>query len=449
MKIPIQLVKKKDIKDRNVAKAQPLVEAAYNFSIWEKRVYTILASLVDKKDPDFKSYRINIRDIIDFYECKSHDAYDRIREVPESLLTKNKIIKIPYTTEEGYKRVLKTHLITAITEPADGDKTEGNGYIELEFHPRLKPFLLGLKRYLCYDIKNTIGISSVHTLRIFEFLKLHQYKKQHQITVHDLKVMLGLEEKHKKYGHFKRVITKAQKDIKKHTDIQFELEEIKQGRAVHALNFKIYDNGSVKTDSAAMIEAEIADVGNGYEMYLIIRDWGITKETFNEFVKNYSIQHIKERIEYIQNAPKNRQIKNKAGYLRKMLEQPTLFDETKVKKQTQAVAKKKKIVQERNKAKLKEQLVELKRALNAAENQQIDAFFKDNIDLKLTIIQKTKASGFAKNKFDTSKSDEENFDSNPKFQLFVYAEAKKMYPQLLTNVQTTYLPEIEALKKVL
>ncbi|BDS15653.1 replication initiation protein [Aureispira anguillae] len=448
MKIPAQLVKKKDIKDKNVAKAQPLVEAAYNFSIWEKRVYTILASLVDKKDPDFKSYRINIRDIIDFYECKSHDAYDRIREVPESLLTKNKIIKIPYTTEEGHRRILKTHLITAVTEPAEDDNSAGNGYIELEFHPRLKPFLLGLKRYLCYDIKNTIGISSVHTLRIFEFLKLHQYKKQHQITVHDLKVMLGLEEKHKKYGHFKRVIVKAQKDIKKHTDIRFEFDEIKQGRAVYALNFKIYDNGNVKATTSAMIEAEVTNVGNGYELFLIIRDWGITKETFNEFVRNYSIQHIKERIEYIQNAPKNNQIKNRAGYLRKLLEQPTLFDESKIKKQTHVITKRKKAAQAKNKAKLKEQLVELKRLLNAAENEQIDIFFQDHPAEKLAIIQQTKASGLAKNKFDNLLSDEENFSDNPRFQLFVYAEAKKTYPELLTEVRSTYLPQIEALKKI-
>lgn len=449
----MQLVNKRDIKDRNVAKAQPLVEAAYNFSLWEKRVYTILASLVDKNDPDFKSYRINIRDIIDFYECKSHDAYERIREVPESLLTKNKIIQIPYTTEEGHKRILKTHLITAITEPADGDKSEGNGYIELEFHPRLKPFLLGLKRYLCYDIKNTIGISSVHTLRIFEFLKLHQYKGQHQITVQDLKIMLGLEKKHKKYGHFKRVIIKAQKDLKKHTDICFEFEEIKKGRAVHALLFVIYDNVVTQeiASRAPIPRIQAVEQGgfkDGESLYQLVKDWGVTRETFFSFMEQYALEHIKERINYIQQLPKKNSIRNKAAYLRIILEQPTLFTTPQInkkrKQQTNQARKEKEALAKAN----KKCLVELRKEQSRAENEVMDQLFRNNSTVLQEIIARTKKSSLAKNKFNTSLSDEANFYQNPKFQLFVYAEAKKTYPELLKKVQQVYQKKIAALKRL-
>ncbi|MGH1337263.1 MAG: replication initiation protein [Aureispira sp.] len=449
----MQLVNKRDIKDRNVAKAQPLVEAAYNFSLWEKRVYTILASLVDKKDPDFKSYRINIRDIIDFYECKSHDAYERIREVPESLLTKNKIIQIPYTSEEGHKRILKTHLITAITEPADGDTSEGNGYIELEFHPRLKPFLLGLKRYLCYDIKNTIGISSVHTLRIFEFLKLHQYKGQHKITVQDLKIMLGLEEKHKKYGHFKRVIVKAQKDLKKHTDIRFEFEEIKQGRAVHALLFFIYENVAtqeVSSKSTLPTDQTIQKTGlkDGESLYQLVKGWGVTRETFLGFMEQYALDHIKERINYIQQLPKKNTIRNRAAYLRTILEQPTLFTTPKItqkrKQENSQARKKKEALVEAN----KKQLVELRKEQSKAENEVIDQLFKNDVTILENIITQTKKSRLAKNKFDEVLTDEENFYQNTGFQLFVYAEAKKTYPELLKKVQVSYQKKIAALKRL-
>lgn len=449
----MQLVNKRDIKDRNVAKAQPLVEAAYNFSLWEKRVYTILASLVDKKDPDFKSYRINIRDIIDFYECKSHDAYERIREVPESLLSKNKIIQIPYTTEEGHKRILKTHLITAVTTPLEGDKSEGNGYIELEFHPRLKPFLLGLKRYLCYDIKNTIGISSVHTLRIFEFLKLHQYKRQHKITVHELKVMLGLEKKHKKYGHFKRVIIKAQKDLEKHTDIRFEFEEIKQGRAVHALLFVIYENiasQEVSSDTPLPTIQLVKEKGlkDGESLYQLVKDWGVTRETFLHFMEQYALEHIEERIKYMQQLSKKNSIKNKGAYLRTILEQSTLFTTPSItkkqKQQSNQEKKKEQALQEAN----KKRLVALKKEQSQAENKVIDALFEKDTTVLQKIITQTKKSPLAKNKFDASLTDEANFYENTKFQLFVYAEAKKTYPELLKDVQGKYQKEIAALKRL-
>jgi plasmid replication initiation protein len=450
----MQLVNKRDIRDRNVAKAQPLVEAAYNFSIWEKRVYTLLASLVDKNDPALKSYRINIKDIIDFYECKSHDAYERIREVPESLLSKNKIIQIPFTTEEGYKRVLKTHLINAVTQPMEGDRTEGNGYIELEFHPRLKPFLLGLKRYLCYDIKNTIGISSVHTLRIFEFLKLHQYKGKYEITVQDLKVMLGLENKHKKYGHFKRVIKKAQKDLEKHTDIRFEFEEIKQGRAVFALLFFIYENIATE-EVPATVKAPTAqgnsstNLKDGERLYQLVKDWGITRETFLGFMEQYALEHIKERITYIQQLPKKKAIRNKAAYLRTLLEQPTLFTTPKITKQQKKKSTQQRQQQQAQVEQHKKRLVELRKQQSKAENAIIDQLFqKENTTLK-QIITQTKKSRLAKNKYNTDLTDEENFYENAGFQLFVYAEAKKTYPELLRAVQAEFEQEIGALKKML
>ena len=441
----MQLVKKQDIKEKNVAKAQPLVEAAYNFSIWEKRVYTILASLVDKHDPDFKSYRINIKDIIDFYECKSNDAYERIKEVPESLLSKNKIIKIPFTTEEGHKRILKTHLITAVTEAADGDNSRGNGYIELEFHPRLKPFLLGLKRYLCYDIKNTIGISSVHSLRIFEFLKLHQYKKKHKITVQELKVMLGVVDKHKKYGHFKRIITKAQKDLAKNTDLSFQFEEIKQGRSVHELNFLIYENKKNRTSKDQTREISVGEEGNEYKLFLIVKEWGITRNTFSEFSQKYSIEHIAECIDYIRQLPSNKPIKNKAGYLRKILTQPTLFNEKKVKK----IQKVKKTKVKQNTQLVKEQITTLKKKLNILENEIVERFLNQNPAIKEAIIEHTRKSSLAKSTYNSQWSPADNLEKNSRFRLFSYAEAKKRYPELLKKIRAEYQSKIRNLEQQL
>lgn len=465
----MQFIKKQDIQDKNVAKAQPLVEASYNFSIWEKRVYTILASLVNKNDPDFKSYRINIGDIIDFYECKSHDAYDRIREVPESLLSKNKIIRIPYTTKDGNRRILKTHLITAATEPAEGDYHEDNGYIELEFHPKLKPFLLGLKRYLCYDIKNTVGISSVHSLRIFEFLKLHQYKGQHRITVLELKIMLGLENKHKKYGHFKRIITKAQKDLLKNTDIRFEFDEIKKGRAVYALNFRIYENepqqpktqvsssrrrrkpaSSGSSAAAATQTLRVSSKGSKTpvsQLAELVPNWGLSQTTLKLFLDSYSFGYIKERIDYIEAVSKNKFIQNKAGYLRKLLEQQDWVNPVNLEKQRARANREEKNAQRAASQKAQEDLQTLRRNLNQEENRIIDEIFVKNMFAKQNAIEQTRRSSLARQHWNENLSFEDNFDKNTRFRIFVYAEAKKMHANLLEAVRESYQQKMDALKQ--
>ena len=147
--------------------------------------------------------------------------------------------------------------------------------------------------------------------------------------------MLGLEEKHKKYGHFKRVIVKAQKDLKKHTDIRFEFEDIKQGRAVHALLFFIYENVAtqeVSSKSTLPTDQTIQKTGlkDGESLYQLVKGWGVTRETFLGFMEQYALDHIKERINYIQQLPKKNTIRNRAAYLRTILEQPTLFTTPKI-----------------------------------------------------------------------------------------------------------------------
>ncbi len=71
-------------------------------------------------------------------------------------------------------------------------------------------------------------------------MKQYEKLKERVFLLVDLRKMLGAEDFYPAYGNFKqRVLVPAQKELKKKTDISFEIEEIKEGRQVEKIKFII------------------------------------------------------------------------------------------------------------------------------------------------------------------------------------------------------------------
>lgn len=78
---------------------------------------------------------------------------------------------------------------------------------------------------------------------MYELLKCNAFKKEFDITIDELRGFLNAEDKYKEYKYFKRYcILKAQEEINEKTDITFEFEEMKKGRKVDKVKFKISKN---------------------------------------------------------------------------------------------------------------------------------------------------------------------------------------------------------------
>jgi plasmid replication initiation protein len=136
-----------------VKKSNELVTARFSFSVMEMRLFTMIVSLIDDRDEDFKQYKIPIKNLINMYEIKSKTIYAEIVTLSTSML--NKIITIPIK-ENDIDKEIKTTLVSSFKYAVDG-----SGMLEINFNPVLKPFLLQLKsRFLLYDIKNILKISS-------------------------------------------------------------------------------------------------------------------------------------------------------------------------------------------------------------------------------------------------------------------------------------------------
>lgn len=427
-----------------VTKSNNLVEARYHFSIWETRVFTKLVSLIQPGDADFKKYKLQIKDLVSFFGVNDNDAYAKIKAVPDNLL--KKVVTIPYT-ENGEERFLKTGLIAQASIPKKKE-----GFIELSFHPDLKPYLLQLKRtFLSYDIRNVLKISSVYSVRIYELLKQYEKIGHREFDIDTLKVILGVSDKYKLYGHFKsRIILKAQEDLKLHTDICFSFSEVKAGRKVVAIIFEIRTNKNAEIATKSK-DTEKSPLEKDIEKTLL--NWGISKTTLKSYFKNYGLEHLKKRIQYVLNqqslkAKRNEKIDNLAAYFNAVVSREDLVDYVEVEKSATKAKKAKAKKEANDKKALKNKLTQLKRDLEAKEQAFINNLFEENPSFKTKTLNQARTNSplFYSDK---TKSDEAYFEGNPLFRAAVFTIVKQAYPKDFKTIRKGFESDIKTLEKEL
>ncbi len=300
-----------------IKKSHELTTARYSFSLMEMRMFSLIVSMIDDRDEEFKVYKIPIKNIINTFDIKSKTIYAEISQLTSSML--KKIITIP-VKEDGKDKEIKTALVSSFKYAVDG-----RGVLEATFHPLLKPYLLQLKsKFLLYDLKNILKISSGHSIRFYELLKSYEWIGKRVFEVEELKQILCLEDKYSKYANFKkRILLKAQEDIEAHTDIRFEFEEISEySRRVEKLAFTIYKNKKNKVVKNGAEESASSDehIAGTTSRQDTIRTLGVSKtiienQIAGQYEEDYIIQTLKHSLHYFKNKP----VKQKGGFVLKAL----------------------------------------------------------------------------------------------------------------------------------
>jgi Initiator Replication protein len=361
-----------------VRKSNNLVEGKYRFDIWEMRVFTKMLTMILPSDEDFKEYRIYLKEVIDdFNLAADKQSYKLLKDGAIKLMKKE--IKIIRDTDEGEKEFL-THI--AVGLDSFTSKTQGS-YVDISFHPKMKPFLLQLQtQFLMYDVRNILQLQSSYSVRIYELLKQYEKIGKRTFSIDDLKETLAVMDKYPLYANFKqRIIMKAQEDLEAYTDIRFTFEEVKKGRSIHSIVFTIKSNKSIVEERKILtpIITKIFDENiNKHEIYNLIKEFpGVNQNTVNDWFNKYNQEYIVERINILlKQLAKGKEIKNPMGYLQKLMLQDILFtgSETIVKPD---VKKPSKNLEKNITDKIKE-LEDLKVFYYETQNQIINEFLLTN-----------------------------------------------------------------------
>lgn len=426
-----------------VRKANDLVEARYKFNIWEMRIFTKMLTMIKRDDEDFKEYRIFLKDVInDFNLQKDNASYDWLKDGASRLL--KKIITVVRQTDEGEKE-FQTPIIAGVDSFADKRKAK---YIDISFHPKMKPYLLQLKsQFLMYDVRNILQLQSMYSIRLYELLKQYERIGWRRIQVQELKAMMGIEDKYKLYGHFKsRVILKAQQDLLSHCDIRFEFEEEKKGRRVDSIYFYIFSNSpgeqrkeAKKAEKSIAVKSEKSD--NSEQK---AKTWGVRPAIFKAWVGEYGEDKVKSAVSFVSGQLKNRKIDNPGGYLRTILRDG--FTDTKAEAKARNMQRRKQEKEEKKRAlDLQIRLSDLKKDKNKKEFDLMLQFFAEVEGLRDGVFAAAKRRRFSG--FDKGLTEEENFENNPLFRAAVLNTMKQKFPDEFIKIENAYQTELKRVQR--
>ncbi|MEA5141144.1 replication initiation protein [Arcicella rigui] len=426
-----------------IRKSNNLVEGKYRFDIWEMRVFTKMLTMIFPDDEDFKEYRIYLKDVIeDFNLTTDRQAYNLLKGGAVKLMKKE--IKIVRDTDEGEKEFL-THI--AVGLDSFTSKSQGS-YIDISFHPKMKPFLLQLQsQFLMYDVRNVLQLQSSFSVRIYELLKQYEKIGKRIFTLTELKDTLAVADKYPLYANFKqRVILKAQEDLENYTDIRFTFEEDKRGKAVHSIIFNIYSNKTV-VEERKQPESNENDVNEEMsKVYDAIKTWeGINLKTINEWLEKYSPDYVLERIETVKKQQANgTKIKNLMGYLQKLMQQEVLFEIKPLANTKSSTDKKQQNLLQTTIEQEEKALESLRISYYENQNAIIEHFFNTNPTVKEHFIESIKL----RVDYNKQLNIEENLQ-RPSFKAAINAKVKEMYPLLFKELDESFKQQETAIKQSL
>jgi plasmid replication initiation protein len=218
-----------------IVKSNKLIETSYTLGAREQFFVLFLISQISQNDTEFREYRINHSKIA---QLMNFDGRRRVANKEDVFKMMNNLNTQPIRFMEGEEEVQVVWITSLRYNKRTGEYT-------FTFGKELKPFLLQLKEHFTlYNIGSVVHLSG-HSIRIYEVLKRHHFKKEPvTLTIVDLKFWLKIEKKYPEYYEFKRwVLEPSREELEKYTDIRFTYREAeKEGKRIISLEFTIFDN---------------------------------------------------------------------------------------------------------------------------------------------------------------------------------------------------------------
>lgn len=204
----------------------------------ERRLITVLVSLISKTDQDFKNYRIEIKQLATIFDVVPQNLYQEVKKATKKLMGKVMSLR----RLDGRPGELQVAWLSK-AEYIDGD-----GYVNLRFDPDLKPYLLQLQGFLTgksqgnytkWTLKEVVKFKSRFSYPLYLLLKQYLAVGYRTLTISELRKYLKIgDDDYPFYANLKKtVIKKAVDEINQKTSMTVEFQEIKEKRKVVSLYF--------------------------------------------------------------------------------------------------------------------------------------------------------------------------------------------------------------------
>ncbi|MEW4370339.1 replication initiation protein [Paenibacillus kandeliae] len=286
-----------------VTKANNLIETPLKLGVVEMRIVIVLISTISPHDDEFKPYRFKISEFAKMIGVKNKNIHQQIKDYTYSLMSQ------PFYLHDNLQ----------VTWLASAEYFPGEGVVEVEFSPKLRPYLLQLKeKFTTYRLIDIIKLKSAYAMRIYELLKQYERIGSRTFTVQRLKELLGIEDQYPVYADFKkRVLVKAQQEINKHTDISFSFEEMKTGRKITEIKFLLSSKSADAKSSVLSDPDKPASTRHHTSSRLrqqLKEEFGLQAKAIDQVLSQYDKHYIAENLDVVRADAKRGRIKDIPAY---------------------------------------------------------------------------------------------------------------------------------------
>lgn len=217
--------------DLMIRKSHPIVEAGYKLSLAEQRIILLSLAKLDNRDIEQSKVTLYAKDYAESFGVSEKVAYIELNKASKRLYDRSIVLR-------GEDETTEFRWIESRTRYHSGE-----GRISFEFSRRVLPYLFELDKklgYTQYHLLSVSGFNSIYSIRVYELCKKILGMQNQTVEVSEIRRMLQLEDKYKEYREFNKFVLKvALKEINEKSDLLVSVEQIKRGRAIHALKFLI------------------------------------------------------------------------------------------------------------------------------------------------------------------------------------------------------------------
>lgn len=238
-----------------VVKDNRLIEASYKLDLSEQRL--VLLAIVRARENSenitpMTWLDVNAQDYASTYHIACNSAYEALQEAATTLFSRQMTL-IGIDPKTGAEGVIQTRWVSSV------HYLENSGTVRMQLAPLVVEYISNLEtRFTSYKLKLISHLTSNYAIRLYELLSQYRTIGQREIALAELKSLLGATEKsYERIDNFKnKVIEVAIKQINKHTDLLVEYEQMKQGRSVVALSFKMTSQHNPELEPELMVPSK-------------------------------------------------------------------------------------------------------------------------------------------------------------------------------------------------
>jgi plasmid replication initiation protein len=187
-------------------------------STLEQRLVALVASRIHPDDVDMQLYRIPIKELMRDNDYTGGEKKKRLEELAAKMVTTG-VRLLDDDGKEGHCSLFSwCKVIPGAT-------------FEVQFHPKLKPHFLDLKKTLFtqYNLLEFLSLGSTYSQRLFEILKSWDDKPEVTFSIDDFQERLAIPASlAKNFKDFRRrVLEPAHAEISQKTSLKFEWSPVR------------------------------------------------------------------------------------------------------------------------------------------------------------------------------------------------------------------------------